>query len=289
MERILLPAATTLGHVHLTVSDLGRVIAFYRDVLGLGVLEQSGGSAALGVPGRELLRLQESRGATRPPRATGLYHFAPRVPSRTDLGRLVRSIGQNEVAVQGMVDHHTHEAVYLADPEGNGIELYVDRPRELWPSWEDLAGRGNAPLDVESLLAEAEVEAGEASGSLRLPEGTVVGHIHLHVADLAESDAFYVDLLGLDLVGRFPGQAHFTSAGGYHHHLAYNVWAGRGAPAPPPGSRGLKHFTLLLPDTPDVERVVARLAEAGHRPENTNEGPVFRDPSHNGVLIGSGS
>lgn len=289
METSRLPTTTTLGHVHLTVSGLRRSLDFYQGVLGFELIDESEGSATLGAlagdpqPGeRALLRLEERPGAARVAGTTGLYHFAPRVPSRADLAQLIIRIGESRTPVQGMVDHHTHEAVYLSDPEGNGIELYVDRPREVWPGWPELTRRGNAPLDVESLLAELGSSPPKWPG---LSAGAAIGHVHLHVADLAESDAFYVDVLGLDLVGRFPGQAHFTSAGGYHHHLAYNIWAGRGAPPLPPGSRGLRHFTLLLPGRDEFSPVQARLAAAGRVTEETDEGFLATDPSGNGVLL----
>jgi catechol 2,3-dioxygenase len=290
MEPFTLPPETTLGHVHLLVADLPLQIGFYHEVLGFDVLESGAGSASLGhrpAHGESerlvLLRLDERPGAPRSRATTGLYHFAPRVPSRAHLAQVVRRLQESDTPVQGMVDHHTHEAVYLADPEGNGIELYADRPPERWPSWEELTTRGNAPLDVDSLFRES----GPAADRPGLPPETAIGHVHLHVADLAESDEFYVQTLGLDLMGRFPGQAHFTSAGGYHHHLAYNIWAGRGASPPPAGSRGLRHFTLLLPTAGDLVRLLDRLAAGGHAVVETDEGFLAHDPSGNGVLLSS--
>lgn len=273
---------TRLGHIHLTVADLDGEVAFYREVLGFQVLRREEGTIWLGAGQRDLLRLVERSGASRPRRSTGLYHFAPRVPARADLAQLVRRINETGTAVQGMVDHHTHEAVYLADPEGNGMELYADRPRGRWPSWDELVRLGNAPLDVNGLLAEIREPGLPWSG---LPAGTEIGHVHLHVADLAASDRFYVDILGFDKMGEFTGQAHFVSAGGYHHHLAYNIWAGRGAPPPPSGSRGLRHFTVELPSEEERRQVLERLSEAGIAFQGGPEGYLVTDPSQNGVLL----
>jgi catechol 2,3-dioxygenase len=296
-QRAMIDPSTTLGHVHITVGDLEGQAHFYQDVLGFEVLEEGGPELRLGVAGRELVRLSEHHGAVRERGRTGLYHFAPKVPVRADLGRLLARLLERRVPLQGMVDHHTHEAIYLSDPEGNGIELCWDRPREEWPSWETLFSRGNAPLDAEGLLREAASAvsvggsaAGEEDGSPpRLSRGTAVGHVHLHVADLEESDRFYVGVLGLEKKAEIPGQAHFTSAGGYHHHVAYNIWAGRGASPPTPGSAGLQHVTLRLPDEKQRDEVIARAAAVGLRPDQTEEGPLLRDPASNGVLLTVGS
>jgi catechol 2,3-dioxygenase len=271
------------------VGDLAREAAFYTDVLGFQVQGDGEGALRLGVGSRELLRLREIPGAVREPRRTGLYHFAPRVPARADLGRMLARILQRRVPLQGMVDHHTHEAIYLADPEGNGLELCWDRPANQWPSWESLFMLGNAPLDTEGLLREASstLSGEETLGSEppRLSEGTLVGHVHLHVADLEASDRFYVGVLGLERTAQIPGQAHFTSTGGYHHHIAYNLWAGRGAPPPSPGSAGLRHISLRLTGATERDELVARAKAAGHPAEDSDEGPVLRDPSGNGVLL----
>ena len=274
--------ATRLGHVHLTVGDLEKEATFYQEVLGLRLHRREGDSAALGTGAEDLLLLTERRGAGRAPGTTGLYHFCLLVPARVELAQLLRRLTETRAPVQGMVDHHTAEAIYLADPEGNGIELDADRPRRQWPPPGEMARRGNAPLDVDGLLAEL---AGAPEPWAGLPPETTVGHVHLHVADLATARALYHGLLGFDETMQFPGQAGFVSAGGYHHHIAYNIWAGIGAPPPPADALGLRHFTVRLPSEAELARVVGRIREAGLAVEETDEGQLVRDPSRNGVLL----
>ncbi len=274
--------ATRLGHVHLTVLDLEAQLAFYQDVLGLRLQWREGSTASLGAGRGDLLRLTERPDAHRVYRATGLYHFCLLVPRRVELARLLRRVADTRTPVQGLVDHLTAEAIYLADPEGNGIELDSDWPREQWPTPSEMVRRGNDPLDVEGLLAELAAAPSEWAG---LPPETMIGHVHLHVADLAAARHFYHDLLGFDEMMQFPGQAGFVSAGGYHHHVAYNVWAGVGAPTPPENALGLRHFTIRLPREAELARVVERLHEAGVAVERIDEGLLTRDPSRNGILL----
>jgi catechol 2,3-dioxygenase len=273
---------TALGHVQLVVADLAGEVAFYTDVLGFRLHRREAGSALLGAGADDLLRLEERKGATRATGTTGLYHFAVLVSRRVDLAQLLRRIAESRTPVQGMVDHHTHEAVYLADPEGNGIELAWDYPRDKWPSWQDLYRLGNARLDVERLFAELPDDDEPWGG---LPVDTRIGHVHLHVADLAAADTFYHRVLGFDVKAKLGGAAEFVSAGGYHHHIAFNLWAGAGIPPRPDGSRGLEHFTVLLPDEVELTRVVDRVRAAGLPFEVTNHGTLVRDPSRNGVLL----
>jgi catechol 2,3-dioxygenase len=274
--------ATSLGHVELTVADLGREIRFYEDILGLRVQQRDAGRASLGAGGSALLRLVERPNATRVPGTAGLYHFAILVRQRVELAQLVRRIAETRTPVQGMVDHHTHEAVYLADPEGNGIELAWDHPREQWPSWSDLYRLGNARLDVEGLFGELRSVEGQWPG---LPADTTMGHVHLHVGDLAAADAFYHGILGFDVKAKLGGSAEFVAADGYHHHVAFNLWAGVGAPPRPAGSQGLEHFTLVLPNEGELNRVLDRVRGAGVPIESSPEGSLVRDPSQNGVLL----
>jgi catechol 2,3-dioxygenase len=274
--------ATRLGHVHLTVLDLKAQLAFYQNVLGLRLQWQEGDTAALGTGGGDLLRLTERPNAHRAYHTSGLYHFCLLVPRRVELAQLLRRIAETKTPVQGLVDHLTSEAIYLADPEGNGIELDSDWPREQWPTPREMVRRGNEPLDVEGLLAELSAVPNEWAG---LPPDTTIGHVHLHVADLAAARHFYHDLIGFDETMQFPGQAGFVSAGGYHHHVAYNIWAGVGAPPPPEGALGLRHFTIRLPREAELERIVERLRGAGVPVEDTDEGLLTHDPSRNGVLL----
>jgi len=243
MSQRCLPPDTRLGAVHLRVRDLDREVTFYEDVLGFQVLAEDGATAALGTTeGRPLVVLHgEPRAPRRPQGTTGLFHFALRLPSRADLGALVRRVQNQGHAFDGFGDHNVSEAAYLADPEGNGIELYADRSRDVWHGVDGEIFMTTEPLDVPGLLVAA---AGPAP---LLPEGTTLGHIHLRVSSLADSEAFYVDRLGFEVVTRsYPG-ALFTAAGGYHHHVGMNVWGGAGAPRPPDGSLGLVCFEVVVP------------------------------------------
>jgi catechol 2,3-dioxygenase len=274
--------ATSLGHVRLTVADLDREVGFYEDILGLRVQRREDGLATLGAGGEEILQLVERPGAKRVPGTAGLYHFAILVRERVELAQLLRRIAETRTPIQGMVDHHTHEAIYLADPEGNGIELAWDHPREKWPSWKDLYRLGNAPLDVESLFGEIGTVGEKWSG---LPSDTTIGHVHLHVGDLAAADAFYHGVLGFDVKAKLGGSAEFVAADGYHHHVAFNLWAGAGVPPRPAGSQGLEHFTIVLPNEDALTLVTDRVRGAGLALELTETGQLTRDPAGNGVLL----
>jgi catechol 2,3-dioxygenase len=278
-----LPETTHLGQVCLNVAALEPMLRFYTQVIGLDLLSQDAGRASLGAGGRELLRLVLKPGARRHARRAGLYHFCLLVPQRAELGRLLQRLLAHGVELQGLVDHRMAEAIYLADPEGNGLELNWDKPRAVWEGrLEALISLGNLPLDTDGLLAEAEA-AGPGDG--RLPQGASLGHVHLHVADLPASRAFYHGVLGFDITGEYPGQAVFSSAGGYHHHVAFNIWHGRGAPEPPPDASGLRWFSVQLPDAASLAGLAERVRRAGVPVEATAEGLLLRDPSGNGVLL----
>lgn len=278
--------ATRLGHVQLTVADLEREVAFYQDVLGLSAIRRGPGQASLGAGGTELLRLVERSGARRVPRTTGLYHFALLAPTREPLAQWLRRIAQTRTPIQGMVDHWTHEAIYLPDPEGNGIELAWDRPREQWVSFDEMLRRGNGPLDHRSLLNEIADASQPWTGA---PAGTAIGHIHLHVANLEDADAFYHGVLGFEVMGKVPGSMEFVAAGGYHHHIGFNLWVGAGAPPAPVGSQGLDHFTIQLPSAVERDRVLDRVRAAGLAIAPTPEGALIHDPAHNGALLSAGA
>ena len=267
-----------MGPVHLTVSDLERSLDYYRTVVGLEVLEQGDGRASLGADSTELLALVEEPGAEPSDGYTGLYHFALLVPDRPTLARWLAHAVRDQVPLTGLSDHYVSEAIYLRDPDRHGIEIYADRPRELW---EGQVGRRmtTEPLDVDDLLREAD---GEFDG---LPVGTTMGHVHLKVAAIPAAVEFYRDVLGFDLVVERVPQAAFLSAGGYHHHLGANVWESRGAPAPPDGSAALRHATIVLPDDEERDEVVRRVAEAGQTPIDTSTGPLVRDPSGNALVL----
>jgi catechol 2,3-dioxygenase len=276
-----LPADTRLGAIRLRAGDADRLRAFYETTIGLEALATDDGVTALGVDGRALVELVSDPAAPpRPPRSTGLFHLALLVPTRADLARTLRRVAGAGWPLSGASDHLVSEALYLSDPEGNGIELYRDRPRGEWPRAEGRVEMATLPLDLESLLGEPGGETADAS----MPAGTALGHVHLQVADLGDAESFWVDALGLDVTVRgYPG-ALFTSAGGYHHHVGLNTWAGVGAPSPPPGARGLVRFEVVLPDETTVAEAAERLARTA-AVDRVDGGVAAADPSGNTVLV----
>ena len=278
-----LPDETRLGSIRLRVSDPSLLRDFYQRVIGLRPLLADGSVTSFGVGDRSLVELVSAPDAPpRPPATTGLFHLALLVPSRADLAGALRRVWEAGWHLSGASDHLVSEALYLSDPEGNGIELYRDRPRDEWPRVGDELEMATLPLDLENLLGES-VDGQDASA---MPEGTVLGHVHLQVADLVSAQAFWVDSLGLDItVGRYPG-ALFASAGGYHHHVGLNTWAGTGVPRPDAGARGLERFELVVPAPEAVAAARMRLARAGEVHE-LDGGVLAEDPSGNAVLVRS--
>jgi catechol 2,3-dioxygenase len=278
-----LPASLRLGAVHLTVTDLARSIPFYESAIGLQLARRDGDTAALGAGGEELLVLTEQADARPAGRHAGLYHFALLHPSRLELARAAQRLIDTQTPVSGASDHKISEAIYLPDPDGNGIELAADRSRERWGDLSDPTSHGGPePLDMASLMA---MVAG-APLEQRASEGLSVGHLHLHVGDLEGALAFWRDLIGFEVMTRFPSAA-FISAGGYHHHLGLNTWRGEGVPPMPDGAVGLRHWTIVLDSPADVAAVAARLEAAGAPVERRPEGFLTRDPWNNAVLIRS--
>lgn len=277
---------TKIGLVHYTVADMAKQIAFYQDILGFHLLRHEGDEAALGTDQHELLRLTAVPGAKRHRMTTGLYHTAFLVPSRRDLAHIMRRIIETQTPIQGTTNHGTHLAIYLPDPEGNGIEIAWDFPREDWPMKDgkmDFASMPRQGIDLEELFAELERDRSQWLG---LPADASVGHIHLRVADLRRSNEFYHQMLGFDVTLDGLGMgALFVSAGGYHHHIGMNIWQGAGMPPPPPEATGLRYYTVLLPEQAELERVVTRVKEAGIELSQTGDGVLVRDPSQNGVLF----
>jgi catechol 2,3-dioxygenase len=280
-RRFRLPDRTQLGPVRLQVSDLGNSLAFYNEALGLRTIDRETAAATLGAqdddtPLVELRERRDARPAARRGRL-GLYHFAILLPDRTALGRLLRYLGENGVRF-GSADHLVSESLYLQDPDNLGIEVYADRPRSTWRRIGRELMMATDPIDIEGLLKAA----GDASWK-GMPAGTTMGHVHLHVGDLAQAAAFYFEGLGFDrMVWHYPG-ALFFGAGGYHHHLGTNTWAG--SDAEPPGERDarLLEWSIVLPDGSSVLAAGESLAQGGYSPvvENTS-GPrpelVVRDP-----------
>jgi catechol 2,3-dioxygenase len=263
-----------LGIVALNVGDIQRSVAFYADTLGMAVLQEEEQAVLLGAGTSPLLRLyHRPQAPARPPRSSGLYHFAILFPSRRELAETLWRLASRRFEFQGFSDHLVSEAIYLADPEGNGIELYRDRPRSEWPYQDGALQMATLPLDTENLLAEASGPAGT------LPAGTTIGHMHLQVGDIPRAESFYRSVVGFDLVTRYGPSAAFLSAGGYHHHLGLNVWAGRGVPAPPEGSLGLRWYELVLPDEAALHALLERAGSAGLTPEPAGSDYFLAEPA----------
>lgn len=276
---------TSLGSVALTVADLDGGAAFYREAIGLRELRRDGDTVDLGAPDDEspLVTLVGRPDAPpRPPRTTGLFHLALLVPSRSELARSFQRVREAGHRFTGASDHLVSEALYLDDPEGNGIELYRDRPRDEWTRAGGDLQMATLPLDLEGVLASA--PAGDAGEGMA--RGTTLGHVHLQVGSIPAAYAFYTDGLGFDPTVRgYPG-ALFVSAGGYHHHLGLNTWAGEGAPAPPEGARGLRSYTIVLPDEAALEATLAAVADAGIEVvEDENGRTIVADPSGNRAVL----
>ncbi|MCI0396130.1 MAG: VOC family protein, partial [Chloroflexi bacterium] len=244
---------------------------------------RDGDVAWLGAGAADLLVLHERPGARRHLRGvTGLYHFAVLTPSRLALARSLQHLADTQTPLQGFADHLVSEAIYLADPDGNGIEIYRDRPRSEWPRRNGQVQMASDPLDIEGILAELRGQDAPWTG---LDPETTIGHMHLHVADLEAAEAFYVGVLGFELIARLSHSAGFVSAGGYHHHIGYNVWAGVGAPPPPPDAVGLRWYEIRLPDAAALDQVVDRLRQANRPLEEQPAGFFVRDPAQNGILL----
>jgi len=266
-----LPATLRLGAVHLTVADVDRSVAWYNRALGLRTHSHEPGAAELGDGVETVIALHEDGLAQPAGRTAGLFHFALLYPSRKELAHAAVRLAATGTPIQGASDHGTHEALYLADVDGNGIELAADRPREQWP-----AGLGYdhrpAPLDFDALL-------GTLEGDELTPyanEGVRMGHLHLHVGDIDQGIAFYRDVLGFEVQANL-GTAAFVSAGGYHHHLGINVWNGLGVGPAPPHAVGLRQWTVALPSE-DVAAVRARAEASGVAVRPIDGGFLVRDP-----------
>ncbi len=266
-------APMRIGTVRLKVRNLDRVATFYTTGLGLSPFESTSGRVKLGNGSAPLLELVgDAALAANDRRQAGLFHTAFLMPSRADLARWLAHAVATRVPLQGASDHIVSEAIYLADPEGNGIELYSDRPMS---SWRDPSGEirmATDALDAQALLAAA--EGTEWSG---FPEAGMIGHVHLQVGDTAQADRFYRDVLGFDIASRYPG-ASFYGSGGYHHQLAGNIWNSRHAGKRPEGMGGLDTVEIIVRDAADLATIAARAETAGIDINRDADRMTLQDP-----------
>lgn len=262
-----LDPALRLGPVHLTVADLERMVGFYTSLVGMTVSARDDRRVRLGVGPEELLVLTEDRAARPVPGRTGLFHFAVLVPSRVELSRTLKRLAIGQAQLTGFSDHLVSEAIYLNDPEGNGIEVYRDRPPQEWPLADGHIRMTSDPLDIEGVLEET---AEEAEPPELLADGTRMGHVHLRVADVEQAEAFWHRAVGFDVMARYAPNASFVAVGGYHHHLGMNQWESAGAPQPPPHATGLRRFEARVSALPQI---------AGAEP--VDGGLAVTDPSGN--------
>ena len=290
MKTQSIAAATAMGAVEIAVTDGERALRFYRDYVGLTPLDSPGPEIRLGAGGRELVVLHP--GAEQPvvPRRSGLYHLAILVPDRKELARVIARLGRLRWD-QYPTDHVMTKANYLWDPDGNGIEVYTESPEDgtmgfangTFAAW-DKDGRprsGRDPIDLQELFSHlGEGDSLEAP----MPDATRMGHVHLHVGNVEDALRFYHDIVGFDVMGHVPGVG-FVSAGGYHHHLGLNTWAGRGAPPAPAGTAGLRRFTVELPSQRDLDDIVGRVEHSGVAVAEEAGGYASVDPSANRVLF----
>jgi catechol 2,3-dioxygenase len=270
-----------IGRVSLAVTDLERSVRFYSDVIGLTLLARAGDEAVMGAGDVPLLLLHGQPGLSRVRRTTGLYHFALLLPSRADLGDALAHYAKVDAPLAGFADHAVSEAIYLTDPDGHGIEVYRDRPRDEWAYPAGTLRMTTEQLDFDGVLA---ARGGTWRG---LPPGTMMGHIHLQVANIAATERFYIDQIGFDLIIRYGPSATFLAANGYHHHIGANTWAGAGLPPAPPDAARLLWYEIRQPDAAAVETIAARLAAAEHPFAREANGVRVSDPSGIEMLLTS--
>jgi catechol 2,3-dioxygenase len=270
-----------VADVHLVVRDLARVSDFYQKVMGLDVLEKNPSGQVLGVGGKPLLTLSTRTDAeTAPPTAAGLFHTAFLVPNREELALWLAHAAHNNVQLQGASDHLVSEALYLADPEGNGIEIYRDRKQEEWNYQPDgTVDMATLRLDLQELYNSA-----PKATFAKMANGTAIGHVHLQVGDVPEAEAFYRDVMGLGLMARYPG-ASFFGSGKYHHHIAANVWNSRGASTRKANMTGLSGYTLKVNDEAEKQRILAALEKLEIATEREADGIAIRDPWGIGIKL----
>lgn len=271
-----------VGKVNLKVENLERSLAFYQQIIGFKLLGRKENKALLTADGRTaLLSIEQPENVkVKQPRTTGLYHFALLLPTRSDLGSILQHLLNSGYPLQGASDHLVSEALYLADPDGNGIEIYRDRPSSTW-EWND----GEVVMATKPLDAEAVLSEGNGKPWTGLPSATLMGHIHLHVSELEQTENFYQNGLGFEVVSNYHNQALFISTGHYHHHIGLNVWNGIGAPSPLENSVGLESFTLVFPSEEAREQAINQLREIGAAVSKENQDFFTKDPSGNIIRL----
>ncbi|WP_083637383.1 VOC family protein [Pararhizobium arenae] len=263
-----------VDHSHLVVRDLPMISAWYQDIMGLKPLENTASGEVLGVDGHPLLTLTTQGNADLAPRnAPGLFHTAFLMPNRTELGRWLTHIAHNNVPLQGASDHLVSEAIYLGDPEGNGIEVYRDRPRAEWDYLQDgMVKMATLPLDLQAIYDEAPKDTWDG-----MPDGTAIGHIHLQVSNIPEANNFFRGVLGLDLMATYPGASFFAS-GKYHHHIGANIWNSRGAPKREGNMTGLSDYTIRFNDPAKLQAALAALEKLEINVSRSGDSHSLVDP-----------
>jgi len=273
-----------LGYVTLRVKSLEKQRSFYQELFGLHLLEETQNQLVLSADNvHPLIVLQEGENVVqKPARTTGLYHLALLVPSREDLAYVINHLIEKGVRFDGASDHLFSEAFYLTDPEGNGVEIYRDRPRNEWPRSDngELISASD-PIDFQGIMSLHDSNR-QWTG---FPEGTILGHMHLHVSKLNDASKFYLDRLGLEEITRFHESALFMSAGGYHHHIAVNIWQGSGASLPPENATGLVEYSLVLSSEEEYLKLLNHLSELNMTITNENKGFSIQDPNNVRMLF----
>jgi catechol 2,3-dioxygenase len=273
---------THVSQVTIKVENIKRSLNYYQEVIGFSILDQSPNRARLTADGHStLLTIEQPENVTRKqPRTTGLYHFAILLPERADLGRILNHFAQLNIPL-GSSDHLVSEALYLNDPDGNGIEVYWDKPASTWRWNGDQVEMAVDPIDAKAILAE-----GKGEPWTGLPPQTMMGHIHLHAGELNETAEFYTNGLGFEVVSKFGNQALFISTGGYHHHIGLNTWNGVGAPRPARNSVGLSSFDVHFPSEEKRNTAISRLKTLGTQVNYEQNGKIStEDPSGNKLYL----
>ncbi|WP_163102469.1 VOC family protein [Peribacillus alkalitolerans] len=271
----------TIDSISLKVVDLDRSIQFYQGVLGFQVIDREDCKATLGINKTPFLYIHQPDGIKpKEARRSGLYHFAILLPNRVELGSFLHHMIKSGYPLQGASDHLVSEAIYFADPDGNGIEVYADRPSDTWKWINGEVKMATIPLDVKNLLSVSEGKAWNA-----MPIGTTIGHIHLHVSELKESEKFYTEGLDFDVVTRYGGQALFISYDQYHHHIGLNTWNGVGAPAASENSVGMIHYTIKFRDAEKLSKIIEQLKLLGALVIQEREHWKTIDPSGNQIVL----